>query len=63
MTRRPVKISRSAPGGIAQSAAGTRPRQVADRFHLLQNLREAIEAQLSPRSPPDRLRLAATRER
>ena len=47
MTRRPVKISRSAPGGIAQSAAGTRPRQVADRFHLLQNLREAIEAQLS----------------
>jgi len=58
-------VSRDRCGLYAQGArdGANQARQVADRFHLLQNLREAIEAQLSPRSPPDRLRLAATRER
>jgi len=42
-------ISRDRCGSFAQGAHEGAPqaRQVADRFHILQNLREAIEAQLS----------------
>src|SRR5271157_1816969 len=42
-------ISRDRCGSFAQGAHEGAPqaRQVADRFHLLQNLREAIQAQLS----------------
>ncbi len=42
-------ISRDRCGSFAQGAREGAPqaRQVADRFHILQNLREAIQAQLS----------------
>jgi len=42
-------ISRDRCGSFAQGAQEGAPqaRQVADRFHILQNLREAIQAQLS----------------
>ena len=42
-------VSRDRCGLYAQAAreGASQARQVADRFHLLQNLREAIEAQLS----------------
>src|SRR5271157_4466203 len=42
-------ISRDRCGSFAQGAHEGAPqaRQVADRFHILQNLREAIQAQLS----------------
>ena len=56
-------ISRDRCGSFAQGAHEGAPqaRQVADRFHILQNLREAIQAQLSraagssarPLLPPD----------
>ena len=56
-------ISRDRCGSFAQGAYEGAPqaRQVADRFHILQNLREAIQAQLSraagssarPLLPPD----------
>ena len=41
-------VSRDRCGLYAQAAreGASQARQVADRFHLLQNLREAIEAQL-----------------
>jgi len=41
-------ISRDRCGSFAQGAREGAPqaRQVADRFHILQNLREAIQAQL-----------------
>ena len=47
-------ISRDRCGSFAQGAREGAPqaRQVADRFHILQNLREAIQTQLSV--PPDR---------
>jgi transposase len=47
-------ISRDRCGLYAQGAREGAPqaRQVADRFHLLQNLREAIEAQLSRADRP-----------
>ncbi len=49
-------ISRDRCGSFAQGAHEGAPwaRQVADRFHILQNLREAIQTQLS-RAPPDHL--------
>jgi len=42
-------ISRDRCGSFAQGAYEGAPqaRQVADRFHILQNLREAIQVQLS----------------
>lgn len=42
-------ISRDHCGSFAQSAHEGAPqaRQIADRFHILQNLREAVQAQLS----------------
>jgi hypothetical protein len=42
-------ISRDRCGSFAQGAREGAPqaRQIADRFHILQNLREAIQAQLS----------------
>ena len=42
-------VSRDRCGSFAQGAYEGAPqaRQVADRFHILQNLREAIQAQLS----------------
>ena len=42
-------ISRDRCGSFAQGAHEGAPqaRQIADRFHILQNLREAIQAQLS----------------
>ena len=47
-------VSRDRCGLYAQGAAQGAPqaRQVADRFHLLQNLRHAIEQQLSRAEPP-----------
>jgi transposase len=47
-------VSRDRCGLYAQGARQGAPqaRQVADRFHLLQNLREAIEAQLSRADRP-----------
>jgi hypothetical protein len=47
-------VSRDRCGLYAQGAARGAPqaRQVADRFHLLQNLRQAIEQQLSRAQPP-----------
>ena len=52
-------VSRDRCGLYVQGAAQGAPqaRQVADRFHLLQNLRHAIEQQL-PRAPGRRLQLA-----
>lgn len=42
-------ISRDRCGSFAQGAQEGAPqaRQIADRFHIVQNLREAIQAQLS----------------
>jgi hypothetical protein len=53
-------VSRDRCGLYAQGAARGAPQagQVADRFHLLQNLRHAIEQQLS-RAPGPRLRFAS----
>ena len=49
LERRPEIVSRDRSGlyaqGIRQGAA--QARQVADRFHLLQNLRESIERQMT----------------
>jgi transposase len=47
-------VSRDRCGLYAQGAAQGAPQaqQVADRFHLLQNLRHAIEQQLSRAEPP-----------
>ncbi len=52
-------VSRDRCGLYAQGAAQGAPhaRQVADRFHLLQNLRHAIEQQLT-RAPSRQLQLA-----
>jgi transposase len=43
-------ISRDRCGSFAQGAHEGAPqaRQIADRFHILQNLREAVQAQLGP---------------
>jgi len=47
-------ISRDRCGSFAQGAREGAPqaRQVADRFHILQNLREAIQAQLGRAPDP-----------
>ena len=47
-------VSRNRCGIYAQSARQGAPqaRQVADRFHLLQNLRDAVEQQLSRAQTP-----------
>jgi len=47
-------ICRDRCGSFAQGAHEGAPqaRQVADRFHILQNLREAIQAQLSRAADP-----------
>jgi transposase len=47
-------VSRDCCGLYAEAARRGAPkaRQVADRFHLLQNLREAIETQLSQLERP-----------
>ncbi len=58
-------ISRDRSGLYAQGAREGAPqaRQVADRFHLLQNLRETIETQLSRADrPTGRALLAASKD-